>query len=85
MCVSTGGATSVESLQGSETVLSTGPLKTAATLTSLHLDELQLAVEGMNLGRDIEDACVRLVIAGHLCCQSPIIGAACQVHGLVVG
>ena len=65
-------------------VLGTGPLEATAALTSFCLGELQLAVEGVNLSRDIEDASVRLVIAGNLCCQSPIFGAACQIHGLVI-
>ena len=62
-----------------------GSLEAGATLTSLRLDELQLAVECMDLGRDIEDAGVGLMVAGDLCCQAPVIGATGQVHGLVIG
>ena len=85
MCVSTGGAASIKSLQGPETVLGPGSFEAAAALTSFRLDELQLAVEGVNLSRDVEDTSVRLVIAGNLGRQPPIVGASCQIHGLVVG
>ena len=85
VCISTGGTASVESLQGSEAVLGAGSLEVAAALASLRLDELQLAVECMDLGRDVEDAGVRLVVMGDLCRQTPIVGAAGQIHGLVIG
>ena len=84
MRVSASGAASVESLQGSEAVLGAGSFETGATLTSLRLDELQLAVERMDLGRDVEDAGVRLVVATNLRCEAPIIRATGQIHGLVV-
>ena len=38
----------------------------------------------MDLGRDVEDAGVRLVIAGDLCRQTPVVGAGGQVHGLMI-
>ena len=85
MRVSAGGATGVKSLQGSEAVLGTGPLETRTALTSLCLDKLQLAVERMDLGRDIENASVGFMVAGDLCRQTPIVGAAGQIHGLVIG
>ena len=84
MRVSAGGATSVKSLQGPEAVLSACPFEAGATLTSLCLSELQLAVECVNFGRDVEDTGVSLVITSDLCRQAPIVGAAGQVHGLVV-
>ena len=66
-------------------MLGPGPFEAAAALTSFRLDELQLAVEGVNLARDIEDASVRFVIAGNLGRQPPIVGATGQIHGLMVG
>ena len=39
----------------------------------------------MDLGRDVEDASVGLMITSDLCCQAPIVGAAGQIHGLMVG
>ena len=85
MRVSASGATSVKSLQGSEAMLGAGSLEARATLTSLCFGELQLAVERVDLGRDVKDASVSLVIAGDLRCQAPVVGAAGQVQGLVVG
>ena len=84
MRVSASGATSVEGLQSPEALLGAGSLEARATLTSLRLDELQLAVERVDLGRDIEDAGVSLVVAGDLRGQPPVIGAAGQFNGLVV-
>ena len=66
-------------------MLGAGSLEARATLTSLCLGELQLAVERMDLGRDVEDTSVGFVVASDLRRQAPIIGAACQIHGLVVG
>ena len=85
MCIGTSGAARVEGLEGPEAVLGTSSLETAAALTSLRLDELHLAVECMNLGRDVEDARVGLVVTGDFGRQSPIVGATGQIHGLVVG
>ena len=85
MRVNASGATSVKSLQGSEAMLGAGSLKARTTLTSLCLDELQLTVKRVDLGRDVEDARVSLVIASDLRCQAPVVGAAGQIHGLVVG
>ena len=62
-----------------------GSLEAASTLTSLGLGELQLAVERVNLGCDVEDAGVGLVITSDFCRQSLVIGAAGQIHGLVIG
>ena len=39
----------------------------------------------MDLGGDIENASVRFVVAGDFGCQPPVVGAAGQVHGLVIG
>ena len=66
-------------------MLGTGSLETTAALTRLCFGELQLTVERVNLGRNVENAGVGLVIAGDLGRQAPIIGAAGQIHGLVVG
>ena len=85
MCISTGRATSIESLQGSELLLRAGSLETAAALMRGRLDSLQLAVERVNLGHDVEDTGVSLVVAGNLSRQTPIVRAACQLHGLVIG
>ena len=85
MRVSASGAMSVKGLQGPKTMLGAGSLEARATLTSLRLDELQLAVERVDFGRDVEDTSIGLVVAGDLCCQAPIIGATGQIHGLVIG
>ena len=84
MRVSASGATSVKGLQGPEAVLGAGSLEARATLTSLCLDELQLAVERVDFGRDIENTSVSFMVAGDLCRQAPIVGAAGQIHGLVI-
>ena len=84
MCVGAGRATSVQSLQGSEAVLGSGSLEAATTLTSLRLDELQLTIERMDFGRDVEDAGIRLVIATDLRGEAPIVRASGQIHGLVI-
>ena len=55
-------------------MLGSGSLQAAAALTCLRFGELQLAVERVNLSRDVEDAGVRLVVAGNLGRQSPVIG-----------
>ena len=39
----------------------------------------------MNLSRDVEDAGIRLVVASDLGRQSPIVRAAGQIHGLMIG
>ena len=85
MRVSASGTASIESLQGSETVLGASSLEAGTTLASLCLGELQLAIEGVDLRRDIENAGVGLVVASNLCRQAPVIGAMGQIHGLVVG
>ena len=85
MRVSASGTASVESLQSSETMLGAGSLEARATLTSLRLDELQLTIERMDLGRDVEDAGIGLVISCDLGRQSPVFGVAGQIHGLVIG
>ena len=84
MRVSASGATGVKSLPGSKAVLGAGSLETRATLTSLCLGELQLAVECVDLSRDVEDTGVGLMITSDLCCQAPIVSAAGQIHGLMV-
>ena len=85
MCIGTRGTTSVKSLQGSKAMLGAGPLETGTTLASLCLNELQLAVERVNLGGDVEDTRVGLVVTCDLSRQTPIVSAAGQVHGLVIG
>ena len=84
MRVSASGATGVEGLEGSETVLGASSLEAAATLTTSHLDNLQLTVERVYLGCDIEDAGVGFVIASELGCQASIIRTVGQVHSLVI-
>ena len=84
MCVGAGGTTSVEGLQGPETMLGPSSLEAATTLTSLCLDELQLAIERVDLGRDIENTGVRFVVAADFRCEAPIVRAAGQIHGLVI-
>ena len=66
-------------------MLGAGSLEAGTTLTSLRLEDLQLAAEGVDLGRDVEDAGVRLVIASDLSCQPPVVSAVGQIHGLVIG
>ena len=65
-------------------MLGAGSLEAGATLTSLRLDELQLTVERMDLGGDVEYASVGLVISCDLCRQTPVVGAMSQIHGLVI-
>ena len=84
MRVSARGATSVKSLQGSEAMLGAGSLEARTTLTSLCLDQLQLTIERVDLGCDIEDTSVGLMVASDLRCQAPVVGAAGQIHNLVV-
>ena len=64
--------------------MGSGPLEAGTTLTSLRLGELQLAIERMNLGRDVEDTGVGLVIAGDFRRETPIVRATGQIHGLVI-
>ena len=65
--------------------MSVGPLEATATLACAHLDDLQFAVEGVDLGGDVEDSGVGVVIAGDLRRQTPVIGAAGQLCGLMIG
>ena len=85
MCISAGRATSVEGLKSPEAVLGVSPLKAAAALTTGHLDDLQLAVEHVYLGHDIEDSRVQFVVAGELGDQPPVVCAVGQLDGLVIG
>ena len=85
MRISAGGVTGVEGLEGPKAVLSVSPLEATATLATGCLNNLQLAVERMYLGRDVEDAGIGLVVASDLSGQPPVVGAADQVHGLMVG
>ena len=84
MCVGTSRSASIKSLEGPKSVLSLGSFETAATLTGLRFDQLQLAIERVDLSRDVENAGVRLVISGDLGREPPVVRAAGQVHGLVV-
>ena len=59
-------------------------LEAATTLASLRLDELQLAIERMDLGRDVEDAGVRFVVSGDLSCEAPVVRATSQIRGLMI-
>ena len=85
MCISAGGATSVKGLQGPKTMLGMSPLEMAVALTTSRLDHVQLAVKHVCLGHDVKDPRVQLVVASELSDQSPVICAAGQLHGLVVG
>ena len=76
---------SIEGLKGLETVLGTSSLEMAATLTTSGLDYLELAVERVYLHRDVEDTSICLVVAGNLGGQPPVIRAASQLNGLVIG
>ena len=84
MCVGMRRATSIQRLEGPETLLSASPLEVTATLAHARLNDLQFAVEGVDLGSDIEDPGVGVMIAGNLRCQTPVIGAAGQLRGLVI-
>ena len=85
MCIGVSGMMGVEGLESSKVVLGLSSLKMAATLVTSHLDDLQLAVECVYLGRNIEYACIQLVVAGELGDQPPVIHAIGQIHGLMVG
>ena len=65
-------------------MLGPSSLEARATLTSLCLDELQLAIERMDFCRDIEDASVRFMIAGDLGREAPVVCAASQIRGLMI-
>ena len=66
-CVSASGAASVQSLEGSEAVRGASSLKAATTLTTGRLDDLQLAIERVYLGRDVEDTSVGLMVPRDFC------------------
>ena len=83
--ISMGRVTSVEGLKSLEVVLGTSPLKAAVALTTGHLDNLQLAVEYVYLGCNIEDSRVRFMVAGELSDQPPVVRAVGQLNGLVIG
>ena len=85
MCVSASGMTSVQSLEGSEAMLGMGPFEMAVALTTGSFGHLELAVECVDLGHDIEDLHVRLVIACQLGNQPPVVRAVSQLDGLVIG
>ena len=85
MRVSVGGMASVEGLESSEVVLGTSPFKAAAALATGRLDDLQLTVERVYFGHDIENSRVRFVVVGKLGDQPPVVCAASQLDGLVVG
>ena len=85
MYVGTRGATSIQRLEGSEALLSMGPLEATVTLARARLDDLQFAVEGMDLGGDVEDPGVRFMVAGNFRHQTPVIGAMGQFRGLMIG
>ena len=66
-------------------MLGAGSFEMATTLTSLRLGELQLAVKRMDLGCDVEDTSVGLVVTGDFHRQAPVVSAAGQIQGLVIG
>ena len=72
-------------MEGPEAVLGVCSLEAATALTTGCLDDLQLAIERVYLGRDVEDSRVRVVVAGDLGGQPPIVGALSQLHGLMIG
>ena len=65
--------------------MGTGPLETAVALMTSGLDHLQLAIEHVYLCRDVKDMGVRLMVASDLGGQTPIVCAASQLDGPVVG
>ena len=75
----------VERLKPSKIVMGAGSLKTSSALTASCLDDLQLTIECMHLGGDVEYPSIQLMVAGEFGNQSPVVCAACQVHGLVIG
>ena len=77
-------AASVESLEGSKTMLGTSSLEAATALTTGRLGDLQLAVEHMYLCCDIEYSRIGLVVLGKFGNQPPVIHVAGQINGLVV-
>ena len=85
MCIGVSGMMGVEGLESSKVVLGLSSLKMAVTLVTSHLDDLQLAVECVYLGCNIEYTCIQLVVAGELGDQPPVIRAIGQIHGLMVG
>ena len=75
---------SVESLEGSKTMLGVSSLEAATALTTGRLGNLQLAVEHVYFCRDIEYSCIGLVVLGKFGNQPPVIHVAGQIDGLVV-
>ena len=85
MGIGTGGVAVVEGLESPKMVLSASPLKATVTLMAGCLDNLQLAIKCVYLGHDVKHLRVRLVVAGKLGDQPPVVCAAGQFNGLVVG
>ena len=54
-------------------------------MTGVGFGDLQLAIECVDLARDVEDPSVGLVVTSDFRRQSPVVGAASQFHGLVIG
>ena len=74
-----------EGLKSPEAVLGTSPLKAAVALTTGCLDNLQLAVEYVYLGHNIEDSRIQFMVVGKLSDQPPVVCAVGQLDGLVIG
>ena len=72
-------------MKGSEAMRGTSPFEVAVALMAGCLDDLQLTIERVYLGRDVEDTGVGLVVLCKLGGQPPVVGASGQFHGLVVG
>ena len=72
-------------MKGSEAMRGTSPFEAAVALMAGRLDDLQLTIEHVYLGHDVEDTGVGLVVLCELGGQPPVVGASGQFHGLVVG
>ena len=58
MRVDAGGVASVKGLKCTKAMLGSSPLEAAVALMAGHLDDLQLAIERVYLGCNVEDPCV---------------------------
>ena len=85
MHIGISGTAGVEGLKALETMVSAGSLKMAVALMTGCLDNLQLTVERVYFGHDVEHPSIWLVVMGEFGDQPPVVCALCQIHGLVVG
>ena len=66
-------------------MLRASSFEAATAVTGVGFGDLQLAIECVDLARDVEDTSVGLVVTSDFRRQSPVVGAASQFHGLVIG